>query len=97
MLDELFSLLRARFPHFSVEVVLALDNHAQDFLIISTREGWLSTKKDVEYDTCAPYVTLFVILASEHLRSDVVSGSQDKFHLLLVVVSLRRAEINKLD
>ena len=67
VLDEVFGFLRDGLPFLAIEVVLALDNKPQDFLVIITAESGVAAQKSIEDASSGPQIALLVIVSSEDL------------------------------
>lgn len=75
----------------------SLDFH-QDIFVVLPSKRWLSTQHDVQNDSNTPHIAHVGVLTLENLRGDVVSGSINLVHELVVVIKhLRCSEINNLD
>jgi hypothetical protein len=74
----------------------SLHSH-QDIFVVLSSEGWLSTKHDIKDDSDAPHIAHVSILALQNLRGNVIGGSINLVHVLVVVVKhLRCSEIDNL-
>jgi len=82
--DEILSFLTDSVPVATSQVELLLLNVFVDFVFGATKEGRLSTEKNVDDDTGGPHVDLLVVLfLAGKLRGHVERTAEGKVHLLV--------------
>ena len=72
LFDQILGAVADFRPDLTLERPHALLNTRNDLLLSRSIEGWSTTEHDIEDDTDAPHVTLFVVGANEDLRRNVV-------------------------
>jgi len=99
LLDKIFGFIGHSIPLFALEIELACSDHLQNFLIVVTVERRVATEEDVEHAASAPHITRNVVVASEHLRRDVIRGSSACLHTMEATTfhNFGQAEVNDLE
>ena len=99
LLDQVLGFLSDILPFLTVEVKISSGNHLQDFLIVVTVEGRVTTEENVEHAASRPHVTRHVVVARQHLGRDVVGSARTSLHSLqsAAVHNLREAEVDDLE
>jgi hypothetical protein len=94
-LNEVLGLSRYVFELIAHGVLTRL-HILDDLLVIIPVEGRSPTEQDVQYHSDAPHIALLIILAIQHLGSNVVGSPICLGHLLLRVELLRGSEVDYL-
>lgn len=81
--DEILALLRHVIEGGEVEVEFALFHGLDYFIAIGSVKRGMATQENVEDNSDGPNVALVIILAQEHLWSNVVGSTLDCMHFLL--------------
>jgi len=98
LLDQIFGLVGDGVPLFAIELELADSNHLEYLLVVVAVKRWVAAEEDVEHAAGAPHVARDVVVASEHLRRDVVGGAGARLHAMdaTSLHNFRQAEVDDL-
>ena len=95
--DDVLGLWADRVPDVAFKREVTFSDSSNDLLIGLTVEGRLSAEQDVKDDTDAPDIALFSVGTLDDFRSEIVGGTKDTVHGVLVVDAARGTEIDKFD
>ena len=97
-LDQVLDLWALVTPVLRFELKYTSANFSDNLVVIGSTEGWSTTHHDIQNDTNAPQVALFVVITHEDLWSDIVRCAIDLMHgVVFFIVCVRGAEINDFD
>lgn len=95
--DQVLGFFRNFSPPITFEAVFANADSLYDCLVSLPIERRLTTQQDVKDDTNTPHVALFTVGALDDLRCNIVRGTKDTVHSMLVIDSTRCSKVNQLD
>ena len=94
---QILNLITDFIPAWSIHAVNAILDSLNDLLVRVSIEWRLSTKQNVENDTDTPHVTLFAVGTLNDFGGDIIRGSEDSVHRVLVVNTARSTKIDQFD
>mmetsp|Transcript_88776 Transcript_88776/g.286900 ORF Transcript_88776/g.286900 Transcript_88776/m.286900 type:complete len:318 (-) Transcript_88776:65-1018(-) len=92
--DQVLRVLGYVLPIRRIEAELAKSDLAQHLGIRVAEERRVATEHDIHYDAHAPEIGELVILALQHLRSDVVRRASLRLHVLAFMELAGQAEVD---
>lgn len=95
--NQVLGFIRDLSPSLTFEAVLAYADSLDNCLVSLPIEGRLTTQQDVQNDTDTPHVTLFTVTARDDLRCNIVGGTKDTVHCMLVIDSTRCSKVDQFD
>ena len=96
--DKILRLSGDVVPLLTIVVEDTASNHLQDLLIVVTVEGRVPAEQNVEHAASGPHIAADIVVASEHLRRNVIWRASTRLHAMqpATVHNLRQAEVDNL-